>query len=128
MDREPEQSIRLPQPTERKTASGYHGPARVENAFFRYASILGDGLRACSPAGRGTEVVLVRNILNQMYSARRTFIKAEFKVMITGSDFLTNDEFWKSANNDGARIYSGKANWPNLAKRILKDIEEEIAA
>ena len=35
MDREPEQSIRLPQPTERKTASGYHGPARVENAFFR---------------------------------------------------------------------------------------------
>ena len=40
--------------------------ARVENAFFRYTSIIGDGLRACSPAGRGTEVVLACNILNQM--------------------------------------------------------------
>ena len=38
--------------------SGYHGQARVENAFFRYTSVIGDGLRACSPAGRGTEVVL----------------------------------------------------------------------
>ena len=25
--------------------SGYHGQARVENAFFRYKSIIGDGLR-----------------------------------------------------------------------------------
>ena len=40
--------------------------ARVENAFFRYKSIIGDSLRACSPAGRGTEVVLACNILNQM--------------------------------------------------------------
>ena len=43
-----------------------HGQARVENAFFRYKSIIGDGLRARSPAGRGTEVVLACNILNQM--------------------------------------------------------------
>ena len=49
-----------------KQTSGYHGQARVENAFFRYKSIIGDGLRACSPAGRGTEVVLACNILNQM--------------------------------------------------------------
>ena len=49
-----------------KQTSGYHGQARVENAFFRYTSIIGDGLRACSPAGRGTEVVLACNILNQM--------------------------------------------------------------
>ena len=32
---------------------GYHWQARVENAFFRYPSIIGDGLRACRPAGRG---------------------------------------------------------------------------
>ena len=38
----------------------------MENAFFRYKSIIGDSLRACSPAGRGTEVVLACNILNQM--------------------------------------------------------------
>ena len=49
-----------------KQSSGYHGQARVENAFFRYTSIIGDSLRACSPAGRGTEVVLACNILNQM--------------------------------------------------------------
>ena len=49
-----------------KQMSGYHGQARVENAFFRYKSIIGDGLRACSPAGRETEVVLACNILNQM--------------------------------------------------------------
>ena len=38
-----------------KKTSGYHGQARVENAFFRYtpSSIIGDSLRACSPAGRG---------------------------------------------------------------------------
>ena len=49
-----------------KQMSGYHGQARVKNAFFRYKSIIGDSLRACSPAGRGTEVVLACNILNQM--------------------------------------------------------------
>ena len=49
-----------------KKMSGYHGQACVENAFFRYQSIIGDGLRACRPAGRGTEVVLACNILHQM--------------------------------------------------------------
>ena len=29
-------------------------------------SIIGNGLRGCSPAGRATEVVLVCNILDQM--------------------------------------------------------------
>ena len=41
-----------------KQASGYHRQARVENVFFRYKSIIGDGLRARSPAGQRTEVVL----------------------------------------------------------------------
>ena len=50
----------------RKKTPGYHGQARVENAFFRYKSIIGDSLRACSPAGRRTEVDLACNILNQM--------------------------------------------------------------
>ena len=40
--------------------------AHVENAFFRYKSIIGDSPRACSAAGRGTEVDLACNILNQM--------------------------------------------------------------
>ena len=49
-----------------KKASGYHRQSRVENTFFRYTSIIGDSLRACSPAGRGTEVDLACNILHQM--------------------------------------------------------------
>ena len=49
-----------------KQTSGDHGPARVEHAVFRYTSIIGDSLRACSPAGRGTAVVLACNILNQL--------------------------------------------------------------
>ena len=49
-----------------KNASGYHRQARVENAFFRYKSIIGDGQRARSPGGQGTEAVLACNILNRM--------------------------------------------------------------
>ena len=47
-------------------ASGYHRQSRVENTFFRYKSIIGDGLRARSPAGQGSEVVLGCEILNRM--------------------------------------------------------------
>ena len=49
-----------------KKASGYHRQGGVENTFFRYKSIIGDGLRARSPAGQGSEVVLGCEILNRM--------------------------------------------------------------
>jgi hypothetical protein len=49
-----------------KKAFGYHRQARVANVFFRYTSIIGEGLRARSPTGQGTEAVLGCNILNQM--------------------------------------------------------------
>jgi hypothetical protein len=49
-----------------KQEAGYHRQARVENAFFRYKSIIGGSLRARSPGGRATEAVLACNILNQM--------------------------------------------------------------
>ena len=49
-----------------KQASGYHRQGRVENTFFRYKSIIGAGLRARSPAGQGSEVVLDCEILNRM--------------------------------------------------------------
>jgi hypothetical protein len=49
-----------------KKASGDHRQARVENAFFRYTLIIGDGLRARRPAAQGTEAILACNILNQM--------------------------------------------------------------
>ena len=49
-----------------KKASGYHQHARVENAFFRYTSIVGDCLRARSSSGQRREAVLACNILNRM--------------------------------------------------------------
>ena len=55
----------------RKKTSGYHRQGRVENAFFRYKSIIGDGLRARSPAGQGSEVVLGCEILNRMTALGR---------------------------------------------------------
>ena len=49
-----------------KKEAGYQRQARVENAFFRYKSIIGDGLRARTAEGRVTEAVLACNVLNQM--------------------------------------------------------------
>ena len=54
-----------------KQASGYHRQGRVENTFFRYKSIIGAGLRARSPAGQGSEVVLGCEILNRMTALGR---------------------------------------------------------
>ena len=54
-----------------KKASGYHRQGRVENTFFRYTSIIGDGLRARSPAGQGSEAVLGCEILNRMTALGR---------------------------------------------------------
>ena len=45
-----------------KQASGYYCQGRVENTFFRYKSMIGDGLRARSPAGQGSEAVLGRPV------------------------------------------------------------------
>jgi hypothetical protein len=47
-------------------ASGYHRRARVENAFFRFKSIIGAGLRARSGRGRDVETGLACRILNRM--------------------------------------------------------------
>ena len=49
-----------------KKASGDHPHARVEHAFFRYTSIVGDCLRARSASGQQREAVLACNVLNRM--------------------------------------------------------------
>ena len=54
-----------------KQASGYHRQGRVENTCFRDTSIIGDGLRARSPAGQGSEAVLGCAILNRMTALGR---------------------------------------------------------
>ena len=54
-----------------KKVSGYHRQARVENAFFRYTSIIGHGLRARTPEGQAAEALLACNVLNQMAELER---------------------------------------------------------
>ena len=54
-----------------KQVSGSHRQGRVENTFFRDTSIIGDGLRARSPAGQGSEAVLGCAILNRMTALGR---------------------------------------------------------
>ena len=49
-----------------KKVPGYHQQARVEDAFFRYKSILGEGLHARTPGGQTVDVQLACNILNRM--------------------------------------------------------------
>ena len=49
-----------------RETSRYHQQARVENTFFRYKAIIGDGLRARTPGGRTVEALLACNILNAM--------------------------------------------------------------
>ena len=49
-----------------KKASGYHQQARVENAFFRYKSIIGNRLRARTPGGQEAETLLACHVLNAM--------------------------------------------------------------
>ena len=54
-----------------KQEAGYQLQARVEKAFFRYTSILGDRLRARSRGGRVAESVVACTVLNQMTEVGR---------------------------------------------------------
>ena len=47
-----------------KKESGYHRQGTVENAFFRYKSILGDRLRARHRKAQEAEASIACNILN----------------------------------------------------------------
>ena len=54
-----------------KKEAGYHRQARVENAFFRYKSIIGDRLRARHPRAQETDAAIACNILNGMFELGR---------------------------------------------------------
>ncbi len=55
-----------------KKESGYHRQARVENAFFRYKSIIGDRLLARHSKAQKTEAMVACNILNRMTELARS--------------------------------------------------------
>ncbi len=54
-----------------KKEAGYHRQARVENAFFRYKSIIGDRLRARHSEAQEAEAARACNILNRMTTLGR---------------------------------------------------------
>ena len=61
---------------EGKKTSGYHRQGTVENAFFRYKSIIGDRLRGRDPKAQRVEAVVACNMLNQMLEVGRPRSKA----------------------------------------------------
>ena len=54
-----------------KKESGYHRQGTVENAFFRYKSIIGDRLRARQARAQKAEALIACNILNRMFELGR---------------------------------------------------------
>jgi hypothetical protein len=54
-----------------KKRSGYHRQGTVENAFFRYKSMLGDRLHARGLAAQKAEVTIACNVLNRMLDLGR---------------------------------------------------------
>src|SRR5207302_886075 len=65
--------------------------------------------------GVGPVHLVLRDLMIKMHKGHREYVKDEFLTMLAGSDLLSSAEFWKSDNEEGARIYSGKANWGDLA-------------
>jgi IS5 family transposase len=54
-----------------KKESGYHRQGTVENAFFRYKSMLGDRLHARGRRAQEVEVAIGCNVLNRMFALGR---------------------------------------------------------
>ena len=76
-----------------KQASGYHRQRWAENAFFRYTSIIGDGLRARSPSGQGSEAVLACHVLTRMRDLGRpaSYAIRRWPIAESGSLRATSD-------------------------------------
>ena len=72
-----------------KQEAGYQLQARVENAFFRYTSILGDRLRARSRGGRVAESVVACTVLNQMTELGRPESYSIGRCLASGLESLT---------------------------------------
>ena len=90
-------------------ASGYHRQGRVENAFFRYKSIIGDGLRARSPAGQGSEVVLGCEIPQSDDRPRPTSVVSHRQVRILSVGIVrAREDSCNNAREGLARLTRGE--------------------
>jgi hypothetical protein len=56
---------------QRKKESGYHRQARVENAFFRYKTIIGSELRVRHPQAQEAEAIIACNVLDRVMGLGR---------------------------------------------------------
>ena len=72
-----------------KKEAGSQLQARVENAFFRYKSILGDRLRARSRGGRVAESVVACHVLNQLTELGRPESYSIGRCLASGLGSLT---------------------------------------
>ena len=72
-----------------KQEAGSQLQARVEHAFFRYKSILGDRLRARSRGGRVAESVVACNVLNQLTELGRPESYSIGRCLASGLGSLT---------------------------------------
>ena len=82
----------------------------MENTFFRYKSIIGDGLRARSPAGQGSEVVLGCEILNRMTELGPTSVISHRPVRILSVGIVRARD--DSCNNARGRPRGiGRSRW-----------------
>ena len=102
-----------------KKEAGSHRQARVENVFFRYTSIIGDGLRARSAAGQGSEGVLACNVLNRMRDLGRPASYAIGRRPTAGSGLLraTSDSCNKAAWHRTVHLVTGLQVSPALLAR-----------
>ena len=111
-----------------KKASGYHRQSRVENAFFRYKSIIGDGLRARSPAGQGSEVVLGCEILNRMTAPRPTSVVSRRQVRILSVGIVrASDDSCNNAVRTPEPIGPSTGRQVLLARRFGGELALELA-
>ncbi|HEX9430594.1 MAG TPA: DGQHR domain-containing protein, partial [Candidatus Bathyarchaeia archaeon] len=83
--------------------------------------------------GVGPLHLVLKSLLPPMHQAHRAWDKANFTAMIREASLLTDSDFWRSTDEAGniiedgrsrARLYSGKANWPDLARMVKESIEE----
>lgn len=73
--------------------------------------------------GVGPMHLVLRDLMIKMHGGNRKYVKDEFLAMMDGSSLLSDHEFWHSDTEDGARNCSGKGGWPDLAKKIIRDLE-----
>ena len=105
-------------------ASGYHRQSRVENTFFRYKSIIGDGLRARSPTGQGREAVLGCEILNRMTALGRPRVLSHRQVRILSIGIVRARD--DSCNNAAVRRRVRDLTVCQIKDRNARDDQQDI--